>query len=81
MIRNRNVIISVLIFMMATLLFSTAYASGDDPFKGMRTYYEGQYKVGRDFIAGEYDDDLRGGCRYEKGDLPHRDALCYGVCG
>lgn len=52
--RNRNVILSVLVAMMAVMLLSTAYASNDDPFERMRTYYEGQYKVGRDFIAGEY---------------------------
>lgn len=52
--RNRHVLLSVLIAVLATMLFSSAYASGDDPFEGMRTYYEGQYKVGRDFIAGEY---------------------------
>lgn len=40
--------------MMVTMLLSTAYASSDDPFEGMRTYNEGQYRVGRDFIAGEY---------------------------
>ena len=52
--RNRHVLLPVLIVMMVTLLLSTAYASDEDPFEGMRTYYEGQYKVGRDFIAGEY---------------------------
>ena len=40
--------------MLSVMLMSTAYASEDDPFEGMRTYYEGPYKVGRDFIAGEY---------------------------
>lgn len=52
--RNQHVLLSVLVAMMAVMLLSTAYASNDDPFEGMRTYYEGQYKVGRDFIAGEY---------------------------
>lgn len=52
--RNRHVLLSVLIVTMVVMLFSIAFASEDDPFEGMRTYYEGQYKVGRDFIAGEY---------------------------
>lgn len=42
----------VLIVIIA-MLISTAYAS-NDPFAGMRTYDEGKYKVGIDFIAGEY---------------------------
>ena len=52
--RNRHVLLSALIVMMVVILSSSAYANNDDPFEGMRTYYEGQYKVGRDFIAGEY---------------------------
>lgn len=54
MSRDRHVLLPVLIVMAVILLLSTAYASNDDPFEGMRTYDEGQYKVGRDFIAGEY---------------------------
>jgi len=52
--RNRHVRLSVFVAVMAVMLFSTAHASNEDPFEGMRTYYEGQYRVGRDFIAGEY---------------------------
>lgn len=54
MSQKRQVILLVSIVMMVTMLLSTAYASSDDPFEGMRTYNEGQYRVGRDFIAGEY---------------------------
>ncbi len=49
-----HVILPVLIVLMVAILLSTAFAGDDDPFEGMRTYYEGQYRVGRDFIAGEY---------------------------
>lgn len=51
--RARHVLFLVLIVSIFTLLLTTANAS-DNPFEGMRTYDEGQYKVGRDFIAGEY---------------------------
>ena len=54
MSRNRYTLLSILMVVMIAMLFSTAYASDDNPFEGMRTYYEGQYKVGRDFVAGEY---------------------------
>ncbi len=52
--RKQHVLLSVLIVVMIAILLPTAYASNNDPFEGMRTYYEGQYRVGRDFIAGEY---------------------------
>lgn len=52
--RARHVLVSVLIVAFIFSLLSTAYANDDDPFEGMRVYYEGQYKVGRDFTAGEY---------------------------
>lgn len=52
--RRQHMLLPVLIVMMITILLPTAYANDDDPFEGMRTYYEGQYRVGRDFIAGEY---------------------------
>jgi len=51
---RRHVFISVLIVMAVAIFLSVAHASNDNPFEGMRTYYEGQYRVGRDFIAGEY---------------------------
>ena len=46
----------IVIFTLSSIvlfLFSVAFAS-DDPFIGMQTYSEGQYKVGLDFVAGEY---------------------------
>lgn len=47
----------VLLFALMTaavaFMLSSAYAS-EDPFEGMRLYDEGQYKVGVDFLAGEY---------------------------
>ena len=52
-IPNQHILLSVLIVIIAVILFSTAYASGDDPFEGMQNYYERQYKVDRDFIADE----------------------------
>ena len=52
--RNRHVLLSALIVMMVVILSSAAFAGDNNPFEGMRTYFEGQYKVGRDFIAGEY---------------------------
>lgn len=52
--RKRHVLVSVFVVMMVVMILSTAYANNDDPFEGMRTYHEGQYKVGSDFIAGEY---------------------------
>ena len=52
--RTRHVLSSVLAAMMTLMLLSIAHASNENPFEGMRTYYEGKYKVGRDFIAGEY---------------------------
>lgn len=42
-----------LIILLSVVLLSGSGASSN-PFEGMRTYDEGQYKVGRDFIAGEY---------------------------
>lgn len=50
---NRHVLLAASVVALISLLISAAYA-GDDPFDGMRIYYEGQYKVGRDFAAGEY---------------------------
>ena len=52
--QKRHVLFPVLIVLMAAVFLSTAFAGDDDPFEGMRIYYEGQYRVGRDFIAGEY---------------------------
>lgn len=54
MSQKRHVLLPAFIALMVSVLLSTAYANSEDPFEGMRTYYEGQYKVGRDFIAGEY---------------------------
>lgn len=54
MSRNHRFLLPVLIAILIAVLSSVAFASDDDPLKGMRTYDEGQYKVGRDFIAGEY---------------------------
>ena len=51
--KKQHVRLSVAIISIICLLFSAANAS-DDPFEGMRVYDEGQYKVGRDFVAGEY---------------------------
>ena len=52
--RNQFVRLPVLIVLMIMMLLPTASVRSADPFDDMRTYYEGQYKVGRDFIAGEY---------------------------
>ena len=52
--RKLHVLLPALIIMMIAILLPAAYASDDNPFEGMRTYYEGQYRVGRDFSAGEY---------------------------
>lgn len=52
--RNQYVLLLAVIVMTIVMPLSTAFASNDDPFDKMRTYEEGQYKVGRDFIAGEY---------------------------
>lgn len=57
--RNRSastvspVFLSALCILAAILLSGTAFAA-DDPFQGMRTYDEGRYRVGIDFLAGEY---------------------------
>ena len=48
-----QVILSALLLIAILFVISTALAS-DDPFEGMRTYDEGQYKVGKDFVEGEY---------------------------
>lgn len=80
--RNRHVLLSVLIAVLATMLFSSAYASVDDPFEGMRTYYEGQYKVDRDFIAGEYvllNTSDYSGCFAISSDANGRDTIANGL--
>lgn len=45
-----------LTLLLAVLLFcvSICPAAADSLFSGMRTYDEGQYKVGRDMVADEY---------------------------
>lgn len=50
---KRKFFVLFLLIGILTLCVSASMAD-DDPFKGMLTYGEGQYKVGRDFIAGEY---------------------------
>lgn len=45
--------ISLVLLLFATMLIVHALAA-ETPFDGMRTYQAGQYKAGRDFIAGEY---------------------------
>lgn len=50
----RQILFSVLIVTMIILALPSASANNDNPFDGMLTYDEGQYKVGLDFIAGEY---------------------------
>ena len=61
-IPNQHILLSVLIVIIAVILFSTAYASGDDPFEGMdmsllsykRIHYQPIRFLGRfKFIVGK----------------------------
>lgn len=47
--RAVSVILAVLLICLAA-----GCACADDPFEGMKVYYEGQYKAGTDFTPGEY---------------------------
>ena len=49
----RKLITVALLIVLALSASGRAFA-GDSPFENMTTYPEGQYKVGADFIAGEY---------------------------
>ena len=42
------------VLLLLTLVGACACAAADDPFTGMLTYDEGQYRVGRDMLSGEY---------------------------
>ncbi len=48
----RNLFVFFLLCLM--ILNESSALATDNPFEGMRIYDEGQYKVGLDFIAGEY---------------------------
>lgn len=54
MIRKRHFLLPALIVLMVVMLIPAALASSSNPFAGMTTYDEGQYRVGVDFTAGEY---------------------------
>lgn len=47
----KKILASILVLL---LMFSLIPAGADDLFYGMRTYEAGQYRVGRDMVAGEY---------------------------
>ena len=51
--KRQTLVLVIALVILSLSLTCSAYAESD-PFEGMRTYYEGQYKVGRDFMAGEY---------------------------
>ena len=49
----KKALAGLLVGMILLSITSYGFAS-NDPFAGMLVYEEGQYKVGRDFLAGEY---------------------------
>lgn len=52
--KTRITLVAALLLLLVFTMLSAALAGSDNPFAGMSVYYEGQYKVGRDFTAGEY---------------------------
>ncbi len=78
---KRYVLLSVMAAVLLSLLLSAANAA-DDRFKGMLTYNEGQYKVGSDFIAGEYvllKTSGRSGCFIITTDANGRDLVSHAI--